>query len=84
MAAYRISVTGERGHLTAANRRDISHMLAEGMASGKTRAGIAYALTKDDSAPDAWHVRISRNESDDWGRMRERVNRVTFTAKATS
>lgn len=82
MAAYRISITGERSHLTAANKRDISHMLDNGMTQGKTRAGISYALQKDDSAPDAWHVRITRNESDDWGRMKESVNRVTFTARA--
>lgn len=81
MAAYRISVTS--GHLTAANKRDISYMLANGMTEGKTRAGIAYALEKDDSAPDAYRVRIARNESDDWGRMRERVSRASFTAKAT-
>lgn len=82
MAAYRISVTGERGHLTAANKRDISYMLANGMTDGKTRAGIRYTLAEDDTELNAWHVRIARNESDDWGRMRERVSRVTFTAKA--
>lgn len=84
MAAYRISVTGERGHLTAANKRDISHMLANGMTDAKSRAGIRYALTKDDAAPDAWQVRITRNESDDWGRMSERSHRASFTAKAAS
>ena len=82
MAAYRISVTGERSHLTAVNRRDISYMLANGMTDGKTRAGIRYTITPGES-PDTYRVRIARNESDDWGRMRERVHVATFTARAT-
>lgn len=81
MAAYRISVTS--GHLTAANKRDISHMLANGMTNGRTRAGIAYALAMDEGAPDAWHVRIVKSERDDWGRPVERAHRAAFTAKAT-
>lgn len=81
MSAHRISVTS--GHLTAANKRDISHMLANGMTEGKTRAGISYALTKDEAAPDAWQVRTVKSERDDWGRPTERAHRATFTAKAT-
>lgn len=81
MAAYRISATS--GHLTTANKRDISYMLANGMTEGKTRAGIAYALEKDDSAPDAYRVRTVKSERDDWGRPTERAHRATFTAKAT-
>lgn len=83
MSAYRISVTGERSHLTAANKRDISQMLANGMTHASTRAGIRYAITHDDAEPDAYQVRITRNESDDWGRMSERSHRASFTAKAT-
>ena len=80
MAAYRITVTG--GHLTAVNRRDISYMLANGMTEGETRAGIRYTLMEGETLT-SHRVRIARNESDDWGRVSERVHSATFTAKAT-
>lgn len=80
MAAYLISVLA--GHLTAANKRDISHMLAHGMTEGRTRAGISYALTPGET-DDAWQVRTVRSERDDWNRPTERASRATFTAKAT-
>lgn len=81
MSAYRIAVLS--GHLTAANKRDISHMLANGMTQGKTRAGIAYSLTPGEDA-DTWHVRTVKSERDDWNRPVERASRAAFTARPTS
>lgn len=81
MSAYKISTTS--GHLTAANKRDLSHMLDNGMSDGKTRAGISYQITAGEAA-DAYQVRTARMETDDWGRKAERAHRATFTAKAVS
>lgn len=62
------------GHLTATNKRHISAMFDVNRLEAKINR-ITYRITEEGGV----HiVKISRNESDDWGRMRERTDSATF------
>lgn len=54
-------------HLTATNRRHLSQMLAQGLASGATK-GLAYTLAPVPDYPGRWRYSIAKRERDDWGR----------------
>ena len=62
------------GHLTATNKRHISAMFDVNRLEAKVNS-ITYRITEENGI---YTVRISRNESDDWGRVRERTNAATF------
>ena len=62
------------GHLTATNKRHISAMFDVNRLEAKVNS-ITYRITEENGI---YTVRISRNESDDWGRMRERTSTATF------
>lgn len=62
------------GHLTATNKRHISAMFDVNRLEAKVNH-IAYRITEENGT---LTVKISRNESDDWGRMRERTSTATF------
>ena len=62
------------GHLTATNKRHISAMFDVNRLEAKVNR-ITYRITEENGT---YTVKISRNESDDWGRMRERTNTATF------
>lgn len=62
------------GHLTATNKRHISAMFDVNRLEAKVNR-ITYRITEENGI---YAVRISRIESDDWGRMRERTSTATF------
>lgn len=62
------------GHLTATNKRHISAMFDVNRLEAKVNR-ITYRIAAENGS---YTVRISRNESDDWGRMRERTSSATF------
>ena len=62
------------GHLTATNKRHISAMFDVNRLEAKVNR-ITYRIGEESGI---YTVRISRNEADDWGRMRERTNTATF------
>lgn len=62
------------GHLTATNKRHITAMLDVNRLEAKVNR-ITYRITEENGN---YTVRISRNESDDWGKMRERTSTATF------
>jgi hypothetical protein len=62
------------GHLTATNKRHISAMFDVNRLEAKVNR-ITYRITEESGI---YTVRISRNESDDWGRMRESTSTATF------
>lgn len=62
------------GHLTATNKRHISAMFDVNRLEAKINR-ITYRVSKES---EIYTVKISRNESDDWGRMRERTSTATF------
>ena len=62
------------GHLTATNKRHISAMFDVNRLEAKVNS-ITYRIGEESGI---YTVRISRNESDDWGRMRERTSTATF------
>lgn len=62
------------GHITATNKRHVSAMFDVNRLEAKVNS-ITYRITEENGI---YTVRISRNESDDWGRMRERTSTATF------
>lgn len=62
------------GHLTATNKRHISAMFDVNRLEAKINR-TTYRVSEEDGI---YTVKISRNESDDWGRMRERTSTATF------
>lgn len=62
------------GHLTATNKRHISAMFDVNRLEAKINR-LTYRITEGDGA---YSVKISHNESDDWGVMRERTSTATF------
>ena len=62
------------GHLTATNKRHISAIFDVNRLEAKVNR-IAYRISEENGI---YTVKISCNESDDWGRMRERTSTATF------
>lgn len=62
------------GHLTATNKRHISAMFDVNRLEAKINR-ITYRVSKE---VEIFTVKISRNESDGWGKMRERTHSATF------
>lgn len=62
------------GHLTATNKRHISAMFDVNRLNAKINR-ITYRVSEE---AEIYTVKISRNESDNWGRMRERTSTATF------
>lgn len=62
------------GHLTATNKRHISAIFDVNRLEAKVNR-VTYRITEENGI---YTVRISRNEADDWGRMRERTSITTF------
>lgn len=62
------------GHLTSTNKRHISAMFDVNRREAKVNR-ITYRIAEENGI---YTVRISRNESDDWGVMRERKSTATF------
>ena len=62
------------GHLTTTNKRHISAMFDVNRLEAKINR-ITYRVIKE---AEIYTVKISRNESDDWGKMRERTHSATF------
>ena len=62
------------GHITATNKRHISAMFDVNRLEAKVNS-ITYRITEENGI---YTVRSSSNESDDWGRMRERTSTATF------
>lgn len=62
------------GHLTATNKRHISAMFDVNRLEAKVNR-ITYRIAEENGT---YTVKISQNESDDWGRMRERTSTAEF------
>ncbi len=62
------------GHLTATNKRHISAIFDVNRLEAKVNR-ITYRIAEENGI---YTVRISRNEADDWGVMRERTSTATF------
>ena len=62
------------GHLTATNKRHISAMFDVNRLEAKINR-ITYRVSEEAGT---YTVKISQNESDDWGKMRERTSTATF------
>ena len=62
------------GHLTASNKRHISAIFDVNRMEAKINR-ITYRISEENGI---YTVKISRNESDDWGKMRERTSTATF------
>ena len=62
------------GHLTATTKRHISAMFDVNRLEAKINR-ITYRISEENGI---FTVKISRNESDDWGRIRERTSTATF------
>ena len=69
-----MSIRTLTGHLTATNKRHISAMFDVNRLEAKVNS-ITYRIGEENGI---YTVRISRNESDDWGRMRERTSTASF------
>ncbi|MFT4260370.1 hypothetical protein [Microbacterium sp.] len=65
------------GHLTAVDKRACAWMIDNGCDSCRSKRK-RYALT---CGGDTYRVHITSNETDDWGRLTERVHVATFAAK---
>ena len=63
------------GHLTAANKKAISQMLARGITAARTPR-ICYYLVSEESG--VHKVVIEWNESNDWGAVVKRRSSATF------
>lgn len=62
------------GHLTSTNKRHISAIFDANRLEARVNR-ISYRIAEENGV---YTVRISRNESDDWGSMRERTSTATF------
>lgn len=62
------------GHLTATNKRHISAIFDANQLEAKVNR-TTYRISEENGI---YSVRISQNESDDWGRMRERADTAMF------
>lgn len=62
------------GHLTATNKRHISAMFDANLLDAKINR-FTYRISEKDGT---YTVKISQNESDDYGKMRERTSTATF------
>lgn len=62
------------GHLTATNKRHISAMFDVNRLEAKINR-ITYRIREESGI---YTVKISQNESDDYGKIRERTSTATF------
>ena len=76
----KFSISTVSGHLTAANKKAISQMLAMGITEGHTPK-ISYKL---ENKGDVWEVVTSQKETNDYGKPFTRQHRATFTAREAS
>lgn len=63
------------GHLTATEKRIITHLIQTGNEAGKS-ARVTVRISREG---DVYTAKTTRNESNDWGEMRERTYTSTFT-----